>query len=155
MKKFLTGVIALLLVLTACASPRADEENARQALVTFFDLLNSGQYAAADALYGGSYESLAAMNPDLDIADHAALWERGCTQNGLQCLTVRSATPGKSSDGIFLFKVEFNATDGNLFIQGPCCGATETEMPSQSLFDYHVIDLEGQYKVIDLPVYTP
>ena len=147
--------LALAGLLAGCAPPPATADDARQALIAFFDHLDQGEYTAADALYGGSYETLAAMNPDLDPDDHAALWEHGCLQNGLQCLTIRSAAAVEWRDGGFLFKVEFNAPGGSLFVLGPCCGATETEMPSKSLFDYKVIEVEGRYKVIDLPVYIP
>ena len=88
--------IALFLViaalLAACAPVPASEEAATQTLVTFFEYLNQGQFTEADALYGGDYETLTYWNPDLEPSDHAALWKRGCLQNGLQCLTVRSAT---------------------------------------------------------------
>jgi hypothetical protein len=152
----LRTVILLAVLLAACASaaPRADD--ARQALVDFFDLLNRGEYAEADALYGGDYEALTSFNPALDPADHAALWQNGCRMNGLQCLTVRTATLKDYHNGTYVFFVEFNSPDGSLFVRGPCCGATETEMPSESHFEYRVAETaDGQFKVMDLPVYVP
>ena len=147
-------VIATLLA--ACAPAPASEETAAQTLVTFFDRLNQGQYAEADSLYGGDYETLTNWNPDLDSSDHAALWERGCLQNGLQCLTVQSATFKGHHGDIYIFFVEFSTADGSLFVRGPCCGATETEMPSESNFEFRVAEIAaGQFKVLDMPVYVP
>ena len=118
--------------LTACSSSVPDDRTAEQVLITFFDLLNKGQYAEVDKLYAGSYDELISMNPDIDPSDHAALWKRACEQNGLQCLTVRHSVLDNSRPAAYFFLVEFNAPDGSLFVRGPCCGATATEMPPQS-----------------------
>lgn len=146
----------LLSLLAACAPMAQDGEQAGQALDDFFTALNSADYSTADALYGDTYEVLTGYNPDVDPGDHAALWERGCTQNGLQCLTMRTATLKEHRDGEFIFTVEFNNPDESLFVLGPCCGATETEMPPVSQFEYRVVkSAEGHYLVMDLPVYVP
>ena len=146
----------LLLLLVACASGAQDSEMALQALSDFFGALNSADYPRADALYGGTYETLTGWNPDVDPQDHVTLWEKGCTQNGLQCLTLRSATLKDQGDGEFVFTVEFNNPDGSLFVRGPCCGASETDMPPVSQFEIHVVKTaEGKYLVTDMPVYVP
>jgi len=152
--------IALFLIiaalLAACAPAPVRSDTAARALVTFFEYLNQGQYTEADALYGGDYETLTYWNPDLDPSDHAALWERGCLQNGLQCLTVQSATFKGHHGDTYIFFVEFSTADGSLFVRGPCCGATETEMPSESRFEYRVAEIAaGQFKVLEMPVYVP
>ncbi|KAF0106629.1 MAG: hypothetical protein FD146_2428 [Anaerolineaceae bacterium] len=152
----LRTVILLAALLAACAPGASRAGEARQALVAFFDHLNCGEYAEADALYGGDYEALVSFNPALDPADHAALWQNGCRMNGLQCLTVRSATLKDHHSDTYVFFVEFNDPNGSLFVRGPCCGATETEMPSESHFEYRVAETaDGQFKVLDLPVYVP
>jgi hypothetical protein len=151
----LCGLNSLLLG-TACTSQAPPEsEQARQALTDYFKYLNQGDYARADMLYSGDYQTMIAWNPEVDPNDRQTLWKNACTMNGLQCLELRSATlhQVKAED---IFTVEFNNPDGSLFVRGPCCGATETEMPSVSQFDYLVQkDAAGQFKVADLPVYIP
>jgi hypothetical protein len=149
--------VLMSLVLGACA-PMVDETGqARQALVDYFSHLEEGNYAAAQELYGGSYEILIGLNPSLDPDEHTALWRNACTLNGFQCLDVRNATFNElTGEGEYIFTVEFNNPDGTLFVLGPCCGATEAEMPPVSQFEYRVIeDADGNYVVLDLPVYVP
>lgn len=149
--------LTTLLVFTACTSQTTSgSEQAKQALTDFFTYLNQSDYAKADLLYAGDYQTMIDWNPDVDPNDHQTLWKNACTMNGLQCLKVRSATLRAEKANEFVFTVEFSNPDGSLFVRGPCCGATETEMPSVSQFDYTVLkDAEGQFKVVDLPVYVP
>ncbi len=145
-----------LLLLAGCAAPSTDSEPARQTLIDFFDCLHNKQYTQADTLYGGSYETPIDHNPGIDPQDHAALWHNVCVINGGQCLTVRTATLKDHHDDTYIFFVEFSNADGSLFVRGPCCGATETEMPSESHFEFRVVRYpDGQFKVMDLPVYVP
>jgi hypothetical protein len=52
--------------------------------------------------------------------------------------------------------VEFAMPNGEPFVRGPCCGASETEMPPESEFLFAVVQSEdGEYRVQDLPVYVP
>lgn len=148
-----TGILTAMM--PSCTPTSASSNTAAQTLVAFFDLLNKSRYAEADALYGGDYETLMYWNPDLNPSDHAVLWEHGCRINGLQCLTVRSAALKDHHNDTYIFLVEFNRPDGSLFVRGPCCGATETEMPSQSVFPFTVGLVNGNYKVITMPVYVP
>jgi len=160
--------LVMVLQLAACGAggdpdvvePEADGDVglARQALVEFFDRLHAGDYAGASELYGGSYEVLTGYNPDLDPQDHEALFRNACKLSGLQCLRVRSARlqGGSADGGGYQFAVEFSRADGELFVLGPCCGATETEQPSRSEFVFTVVGVaEGKYQVLDLPVYMP
>lgn len=134
-----------------------DKAAAEEALISFFDTLAAGRYTEAQALYGGSYEVLAAWNPDVAPGDFATLWRDGCAINGLVCLEVRSA----ESDGLtvtedYLFNVEFSTREGELFVLGPCCGVTETEQPPVSVFPIRIAKGEdGAFRVIDLPPYRP
>lgn len=128
---------------------------ARQALNTFFALLNAGRYGEAVAYYGGPYDMLQVWNPDIARDDYAALFQAGCTANGLRCLPVRNVVrEQQTAAGEYQFVVEF-AYGGSLFVRGPCCGATETEMPSQSQFTYTVKVADGRCLVQELPVYVP
>lgn len=160
-------IFVILISLSSCAAPvpgepqelptPADAVAARQTLLDFFQLLSDGDYPRAASLYSGSYDWLIGNNPDVSPSDHSALLERGCLFNGLQCLEVRSAVLATTSGpSEFVFTVEFTLPDGSLFIQGPCCGATETEQPPLSQFQYGVVKLtDGSFRVTDLPVYVP
>jgi hypothetical protein len=147
--------LMILILLAACTAAMQDSEAARQALVDFFAALNQGQYDKAIDLFAGSYETLIYWNPDVNSFDLDRLWENGCTINGLQCLEARSATLVEQNGDTFVFTVEFSNPDGSLFVLGPCCGASATEMPPVEQFTYHVVKKDGKYLVLELPVYVP
>ncbi len=152
-------VIVLLSLAAACApktNPFTDIEKASQALEAFFDRLSNRDYAAAAKLYGGSYDTLVSFNPDLNPSETSALWQSGCQINGLQCLAVRTVKFSQQSGTEFIFDVEFNNSDGSLFVQGPCCGADESKSPDISQFQVRVQKTDqGQFLVLDMPVYVP
>lgn len=170
MKPFLwtCALLALALTLNACTgsspvepsrtpvSPSAAIEVARETLVSYFRDLHTGDYAAAAGRYGGELGALVAWNPDVDPSDPAALLEAVCTRQ-LQCLPVRSiASANQVDETSFEFKIEFSNPDGSLFVLGPCCGATKTEMPPISQFDCTVKKRGVQdYEVMCLPVFVP
>lgn len=150
--------LLILCVVSGCASlsPRQEVQPAEEAAMEFFNLLSQEKYAEAGRLFGGDYSSLISMNPEIPENDHAALWKNGCEFNGLQCLPIlRVVGAEKFSLNEFFLTVEFKNADGSLFVQGPCCGATEEEMPPVSQFDIHVIEQSGNYLVTSLPVFTP
>lgn len=154
--KLVCCVALTVTLLTACAAPVSEADAARQTLIAFFSHLTRGEYAAADALYGGKYDQLRIFNPDLDPADRSALWRNACEVSGLQCLKVNSAVLKRQAGNTFTFAVDFRRPDGSGFVLGPCCGATATEMPPVSHFDYRVQRTpEGGFVVLDLPVYMP
>jgi hypothetical protein len=125
-------------------------------LVDFLTLLNRKNYTEAVLLYGGEYEALQVFNPEIDPDDHVALWTWACDHQLLQCLEVRSATFKELRGDTYFFQVEFNNPDGSLFVRGPCCGATETEMPSVSQFEFRVSrNTDGKFLVMDTPPYVP
>ena len=131
-------------------------DEAHDILVNFLTMLHEKQYAEAAPLYGGEYEALQVFNPEIDPADHVTLWTWACDNQLLQCLEVRSATFKKLSGDTYIFQVEFNNSDGSLFVRGPCCGATEEEMPSVSQFEYVVgRNAEHRYVVMTTPPYVP
>jgi len=148
-------VTIVAIVLTGC-SQMTGSAQAQATLERYFSALAAGDYATADNLYGGDYQLFLDWNHDLTVEDHTALWERACQWNGLNCLALRSATLVTQQADVFTFSVEFSNPDGSLFILGPCCGADETTMPPLSRFDIRVRrDADGQFKVLDLPVYSP
>ena len=83
--------------------------------------------------------------------------QAACETNGFRCLEIMSSKlveAPKSKE--FKYLVEFANYDGSLFIQGPCCGASEEVMPPVSSFEVHVsCESEGLCKVMDLPPYEP
>lgn len=143
--------------LYALAEPSAAElAAADQALKDYFTSLNQGNYAAAARLFGGSYATLTYMNPEINPADYPALWEAGCTRNGLVCMKLRDIITRKViNHERVVYTVEFSTQEGELFVLGPCCGASETEMPPRSIFEYTVRLVDSKPLVMELPVYVP
>ncbi|HSM24011.1 MAG TPA: hypothetical protein VK856_04030 [Anaerolineaceae bacterium] len=161
-------IFLILLILSACQSTSestADSTNdlspieaqAKMDLITFFEKLNQAKYQDAIPYYGGSYEVLQGYNPDIDPQDKVTLMQYGCEFNGLTCLQVYDAEIlNRISETEFLYKVRFSNLDGEIFVLGPCCGATEEEMPPVSLFEIRVTcDSDSNCKVLDLPPYVP
>jgi hypothetical protein len=153
--KMLIPILAVGL-LVACTLIQNDSEKARAVLTTFFRALKDGNYDKAVQLYGGSYEILAAFNPDLSPDDHATLWKNGCQINGLKCLDIHAATFNEiTASGEFIFTVEFITPDENLFVLDACCGENPST-PAQFQFEYRVVKgRDGEFRVIDMPVYLP
>jgi hypothetical protein len=117
-------------------------------------------YERAAELYGGSYEILQTMNPDVDPDDHLTLLRHACEGNGFQCQRLRevlSITLETGEDGLpaIVFTVNLMNPDGSLFSLGPCCGEDPSGEP-QTEFIFTVKQVaEGEYKVFDLPPYMP
>lgn len=161
---FLVDAVFLLL-LASCfawaperpAEPPDDTAQAETVARAFFEALHGGDYEKAVELYGGSYDVLTSMNPDLDPADSPALFAQGCQFNGFTCLRLGEVLSAeRTGEGEYTLTVQFLRNDGEVFILGPCCGANETEMPPMSEFPIRVIEDEtGEYKVLDLPPYVP
>jgi len=138
------------------ATVSTDIESARRALMLFFQYLHDGNYEKAADYYGGSYEQLSQMNPDISSQDGIALLENGCTINGFQCKLVREVIDEEQiSVQEFKFTVEFKNDDDSLFTLGPCCGASPTEQPPKSQFEYTVIKDGESYLIQELPQYVP
>ena len=131
-------------------------DNARFALLTYFTLLHDKNYTEAITYHGSGYEYLQGWNPNVNKNDYVKLLENGCTENGLHCLKVSSILEEKIvSPTEYTFKIQFSNEDGTIFKRGPCCGATEKEMPTQTNFDYTVRKIDLNFKVTTQPVYTP
>lgn len=129
---------------------------ARWTLLSFFTFLRDGRYGEAAALYGGSYEDHPVVRDDLPPTseDKALVWESECAL--LQCLLIsRVVEETQVSPDEYLFVIEFMNEDGSLFVLGPCCGATEAEMPKVWQWLYSVKRVGGQFKVMGVPVYVP
>jgi hypothetical protein len=158
------GWVLFALMLAGCAAktPRFEEQLAEQAAVAFFKDLSAGYYAQADILFAGDYSELASFSSVISPTDHAALWKNACEKSGLQCLlidriisTERYPVTEQNPQTAFKITVEFRDRSGKTFVQGPCCGASATEMPPVSQFSVDVIERDGKFYVTSLPVYIP
>jgi len=141
--------------LGSAAEAGPDVAEAEQDLRDYLTALHTGDYVLAAKLYGGDTSLLQTWNPDIPPGDLPALFERACSQNGLQCLAPRSITYRASEVDGHHFWVEFNNADRTLFQQGPCCG--ETTGTPVSMFPFFVEkSLSGDgYVVQDFPPYVP
>jgi hypothetical protein len=126
---------------------------ARDALRAYVGALYAGRYADAAKLYGGRYETLIGWNPDVAAGDRVKLLERGCEQNGLQCLRLKRIVGETAiSASEFRFTVEFLNGDGTTFGLKPCCGGIAKRAIIQ--FDFTVEKVGAAYLVQELPVYV-
>ncbi len=131
-------------------------ETARATMVNFLDLLNQKKYSDAAIIFGGDLDILRSYNPDIDPDDTASLFERACQFNGIQCMQLKTiVSEAQIDDHTFVFTIEYKTNQGDLFILGPCCGATEEEMPPVSQFQMTVAYSNNAYQVMDLPPYVP
>ena len=131
---------------TAVSTPNA-QEIAASALQRYFQLLHDGRYAEAMTYYGGSYDELAALNPD-DADSHADLLRDACTQNGYQCLMAKSITSESTTEAdTYTFRVEFAQADGSLLVRPSDKPGVET-----FVFPFNVKQVDGNYLVQELPI---
>lgn len=161
-----SAAILLLSMLSAClaapaagelmTTPHSESSAAEQTLRHYFDYLSSGRFEQGAALYGGALDEMQLNNPEVEPDDLAALFESACRLQ-LRCLPVEDVVGSEEvSPGEFVFQVKFKGPDGETFVLGPCCGASEEIMPPMSVFEVRVRRTEaGDFEVLDLPVYVP
>ncbi|GAB4569918.1 MAG: hypothetical protein Fur0017_15540 [Anaerolineales bacterium] len=152
MKKIVSFIL-IAAFLTGC-SPKSAQNEAENTLLTFFSELSNGQYSEAVKLYGGDYENLAGMNPDLSPTDYEALWKRGCEQNGFVCMEVLEIIRVTEGDSQIEFNVTFKTKDGKRFEFTGCCGETLPEPITEWSIQVEK-GADGNYKVLSLPPYVP
>ena len=147
-------LILFLLGLPSCER-HSDSNDAQKILLDYLTFLNQGRYEQAAELYGGAYDILTDWNPDLESDKPAALLERGCTINGLQCQPVASimARPD-SAPGKFRFDVVFSDTDDSR-VELSSQDAESAEAGSGTSFPFTVVATDSGFKVMELPVYVP
>jgi hypothetical protein len=155
-KKMLPVLQAIRTSFKAQVAPAGqDLERARNVLVRYFKLLHDGYYDEAVSLYAGDYATLAEWNPDVPANHYGQLLASACELQ-LRCMEVRRVVSAKAvSTSQFDFVIEFSNEDGTLFKRGPCCGATEKQMPTVTQFGYTVEQRNGELRVQGLPVYVP
>lgn len=163
------SIFVVMIFICTCCGTRIDQNNQKiierselesQAFKTindFYGLLNHKQYQRAAELYGGSYDVLVDYNPSIKKGDESNLLRAACRFNGFVCLDILSAELIDVNDqGEFIYEVKFANPDESEFVLGPCCGATEEEMPPKSSFTVHVeCEADGSCLVMDLPPYLP
>jgi hypothetical protein len=150
-KRMMIILLVLLVGLLGAGCSPSESRQAEHALVDYFAYLHDGEYEKAAALYGGEYDVLRDWNPEVDPSDCAALWERGCTVNGLQCLKIHKIGAYEAaSPGTFEFWVQFESPGGGVFqTQSQAGGGTK------SSFKFTVQKTSDGYVVDELPVYLP
>jgi len=149
-----------VILLSSCSNPFSRNEKelatAQTTLESFFTLLAYGAYEQAAGLYGGDYEALRSMNSAIPADDYASLWKYGCASNGYQCFEIKDVLKSSMDEqGVFHFIVEFNLSNGDLLVVGPCCGADTTQMPPRSQFEFTVRRNKGVFLVLDPPIFVP
>jgi hypothetical protein len=133
-----------------------DEINkAEEALIQYFSLLSEKKYLQAVDYHGSGFEYLQNFCPGYNEEQKSELLECACN-NTLKCLKIFKIIEGKKiGSSKYSFLVHFRNEDGSLFERGPCCGATEEEMPIQSEFEYTVEKAGDSFLVITQPIYIP
>jgi hypothetical protein len=149
-------LLSAFFALAACMrAPAADVDHARETLLDYFEALHAGEHQRVVELYGGSYEVLHEWNPTVDPADHELLFWYACNVNGVVCLQIKEIVWEHQDGDDVTLTVEFQHNNGELFVLGPCCEANDEDNPAQSQFDFTMRKVDGRYRVLDLPVYTP
>jgi hypothetical protein len=158
MKKTIGMIIIFFIIFTGCAKQELVDEAiiAQHTLINFFNNLNEWKFTEALKYFTinkETRENLDIYNPDGEIK-HINIIENYC-QATLTCLPVIIVWTTKIDDNEYRYQVQFQKQDGSIFILGPCCGATEEEMPTKDTFEYTVKKINGTFKVITPPLYIP
>ena len=70
---YIAVVVAVFALPAYASGVDVGAAEAENAIMSFFSAVSSGDYAAADDYYGGTYAALQEWNPDLDPIDLALL----------------------------------------------------------------------------------
>jgi len=127
---------------------------ASSTLVQFFEHLQAGKYDQADRLFDGGYGIVRMWNEDVDPLDTPTLLMRGCEWNGFLCsVRVRQVLEVEAlSIKEYRVTVNFKNQDGSLF---GLHNLADLTAPPRTAFTFTVVqDCDGQFYVIDWPIYT-
>ena len=157
MKKIFFSLLSILLLSACQITPKSrDISTPDKALITFFDHLTEENYTAASSLFAWSdpqaRQGVRVFSAPED-EDGAMVLKRYC-QSTATCLKAEVLKVNEVQNGWEL-TTQFHHPDGSLFVLGPCCGATEEEMPPQDIFTFLVRSMDGELKVATPPVYVP
>lgn len=137
-----------------------DIATAQQVLIQFFQYLHEEKYEDAVALFDpqdglpDSWEAFEQYSPNTEKSDKAGLLKAYCNLVET-CLPIQVKSSGDIGTDIYQFTVQFIQDNGGVYVQGPCCGETEENMPSSDSFAYNVKKIDGTFKVTTSPLYQP
>jgi hypothetical protein len=134
-----------------------ESEKAKNALITFFDYLNENEFEKASGLFSSDetdWESIKVYSPEDEASNKAKILENYCEAVGT-CLKAKILEAKQTANYEYNLVVQFLNKDGSIYIFGPCCGATEEEMPSKDKFDYTVKKIDNAFEVKTPPLYRP
>lgn len=142
----------LLTPLQPGESTSTDEGQARNALLAFFADLSAGRYSQGSAYFGG--ETPEYLRPQAADETDEAYWEYVCTF--LWCLPIAEITQVEQvSEQEYVFHVVFISPEGARFEIGACCGGDPAATPPVWQFAYPVQKIDGDWKVMRAPLFTP
>ena len=133
-----------------------ESKTAKDTLVTFFDYLGKNEFEKAVELYefDNGFTLIEELTPAEEQDDKAKVLENFCKAVGT-CLEVKVLETKRTTNYEYSMVVQFIKSDGTFYVFGPCCGATEEQMPSTDKFDYTVKKINGEFKVTTPPLYRP
>jgi len=160
MKNAISVALLFLFMFQAGCMPQSrssfDLSTAQDTLVSFFSLLAYHAYSQVVDLWGGGYDTLLSMNPDLTTEDPGLIWQRACEVNGFQCQEIKQVLSAETV-GVdeYHFVVQFMNQDGSLFELNPDGEDDAAPVLPQSDFEFIVKREKGRFTVRTLPVYMP
>ena len=133
---------------------------AEETLVSFFAYLSNQDFEKALSLFelsddpANSWEGLEIFSLPEDRNDKTKVLKNYCQATGT-CLKARVIETKKEYNDTYNLVVQFQNADDSVFVLGPCCGATEEEMPPQDKFNFKVKKINNVFKVATAPIYVP
>ena len=130
---------------------------AQETLLTFFAYLKQAEFEKALEYFDlddSAWQDLANFSPDEVRGNRVKILENYCLAMGT-CLRAEVLDIKNETVNEFQLLVQFINNDGNVYVYGPCCGATEAEMPSTKQFDFTVKKFGDTFKVTTPPLYRP
>ncbi|NIP43360.1 MAG: hypothetical protein GWO08_10630, partial [Gammaproteobacteria bacterium] len=119
-----------------------------------FTYISEGNYSQAEPLFHGNPEELSAF---LDLGENESVelnWEEICRI--LWCIPVAQITDvEKVSEDELVFYTVFVYENTRRFEIGACCGADPASNLPVWQFAFPVSRVDGEWKVMRLPLYTP
>ena len=128
----------------------------QDALTTFFDYLSKNDFERAILLTDENnsefWDSVGIYGQE--ATEKAKILENYCRATQT-CLKAKVLATKAAANGEYDLTVQFINNDGTTYVFGPCCGATEEEMPSKDQFDFTVKKIGNNFKVMTPPMYRP
>jgi hypothetical protein len=128
------------------------EGKAQNALLAFFADLHAGRYDEAVGHFGGAVDEY--MRAPMTGESVAEYWQHLCEY--LWCLPIAGITEVRqTSADEYIFYAVFMQDDGTRFEIGACCGGDPAANLPIWQFAYPVRLVEGEWKVMRGPLFTP